>query len=214
MTLRLPIRRKLPAKRAAASLAAISAFALAACGGSSSASNSTTSAGSTTSASASASTLTASSFTSDFSAMGQLTSLAAQGKGMVGVLLPDTTSSARYVSFDAPYLTKAFQAAGFTQSKVDNAQGSATTMQTQAEADITQGATVLILDAIDSGSGAAIENMAASKGVKVIDYDRLTLGGAADRYYVSFDNVKVGELIGQGLVSCVSAWKVVIRTFS
>jgi D-xylose transport system substrate-binding protein len=140
--------------------------------------------------------------------MAQLKTLATQGKGLVGVLLPDTTSSARYVSFDAPYLTKAFQAAGFTQFKIDNAQGSATTMQTQAEADITQGATVLIVDALDSGSGAAIENLAASQGVKVIDYDRLTLGGAPGRTYVSFDNVKVGQLIGQGFVDCVSAWQV------
>ena len=52
-------------------------------------------------------------------------------------------------------------------------------MQTQAEADITQGASVLIVDPIDSGSGAAIEANAVSKGVKVIDYDRLTLGGPA-----------------------------------
>jgi D-xylose transport system substrate-binding protein len=140
--------------------------------------------------------------------MAQLTSLAAAGKGLVGVLLPDTTSSARYVSFDAPYLTKAFQAAGFTQFKIDNAQGSATTMLTQAEADITQGASVLIIDAIDSGSGAAIEANATSKGVKVIDYDRLTLGGSSGRYYVSFDNVKVGQQIGQGFVDCVTAWNV------
>ena len=75
------------------------------------------------------------------------------------MLLPDTTTSARYETFDRPYLTKAFQAAGLTsaQFKVDNAQGSASTMQTQAEADITQGASVLLVDAIDSGSGAAIE---------------------------------------------------------
>jgi len=124
------------------------------------------------------------------------------------VLLPDTTTSTRYVSFDAPYLTKAFQAAGLTQFKVDNAQGSATTMQTQAEADITQGASVLIVDPLDSGSGAAIEANAVSKGVKVIDYDRLTLGGPPDRIYVSFDNVKVGGLIGQGFVDCVKAFKV------
>jgi D-xylose transport system substrate-binding protein len=140
--------------------------------------------------------------------MAQLKSLAANGKGLVGVLLPDTTSSARYVSFDAPYLTKAFQAAGFTQFKIDNAQGSATTMQTQAEADSTPGASVLILDALDSGSGAAIEANATSKGVKVIDYDRLTLGGSSGRYYVSFDNVKVGQQIGQGLVDCITAWNV------
>ena len=90
--------------------------------------------------------ISADSFTNDFSAMALLKPIANQGKGLVGVLLPDTTTSTRYVSFDAPYLTKAFQAAGFTQFKIDNAQGSATTMQTQAEADITQGASVLIVD--------------------------------------------------------------------
>jgi D-xylose transport system substrate-binding protein len=41
-------------------------------------------------------------------------------------------------------------------------------------------------------------------GVKVIDYDRLTLKGSA-AYYVSFDNVKVGELQGQGLVDCLGS---------
>jgi D-xylose transport system substrate-binding protein len=105
-------------------------------------------------------------------------------------------------------LTKAFQAAGLTEFKVDNAQGSAATMQTQAEADITSGASVLLVDALDSGSGAAIEANATSKGVKVIDYDRLVKGGTAGRNYVSFDNVKVGQLIGQGEVSCIQAWNV------
>jgi D-xylose transport system substrate-binding protein len=81
-------------------------------------------------------------------------------------------------------------------------------MQTQAEADITQGASVLIVDPLDSGSGAAIEANATSKGVKVIDYDRLTKGGAPGRFYVSFDNVKVGRTMGQGLVDCVTAWNV------
>ncbi|MBV8984280.1 MAG: substrate-binding domain-containing protein, partial [Acidimicrobiia bacterium] len=170
------------------SVALMVAAVLAACGGSSKKSSSPT----TTSGGGSSANLSVSSFTSDFSAMSQLKGLAGQGKGLVGVLLPDTTTSARYVSFDAPYLTKAFQTAGFTQFKVDNAQGSASTMQTQAEADITSGASVLIVDPLDSGSGAAIENNAVSKGVKVIDYDRLTKGGPADRIYVSFDNVKVG----------------------
>ena len=81
-------------------------------------------------------------------------------------------------------------------------------MQTQAEAAITQGASVLLVDALDSGSGAAIEANAASKGVKVIDYDRLTKGGSPDRIYVSFDNVKVGQLIGQGEIDCINEWKV------
>jgi D-xylose transport system substrate-binding protein len=154
--------------------------------------------------------VSASDFTSDFSVMAKLKPLAAQGKGLIGVLLPDTTTSARYVTFDAPYLAKAFQAAGLgsSQFKIDNAQGSASTMQTQAEADITAGASVLLVDALDSGSGAAIEAAATARGVKVIDYDRLVKGGAQGRVYVSFDNVKVGELIGQGEVSCIADWNV------
>ena len=162
------------------------------------------------STSASVPTISATDFTADFSAMKKLEPLAKQGKGMVAVLLPDTTTSARYVTFDAPYLKQAFEAAGLTSSqyKIDNAQGSAATMQTQAEAAMTAGASVLLVDALDSGSGAAIEAAATSRGVKVIDYDRLTLGGAKDRVYVSFNNVKVGELIGQGLVTAITDWKV------
>jgi D-xylose transport system substrate-binding protein len=185
----------------------VAVVTLAACSsdsGSNTATTDTTKAGGTTV------NVTPTSFTSDFSAMAQLKDLASQGKGLIAVLLPDTTTSARYESFDRPYLTKAFEAAGLSSSdfKIDNAQGSASTMQTQAEAAITQGATVLLIDAIDSGSGAAIQANAAAKGVKVIDYDRLTLGGAAGRYYVSFDNVKVGQLIGQGEIDCIAAWKV------
>jgi D-xylose transport system substrate-binding protein len=153
--------------------------------------------------------VSATSFTSDFATMATLKPLAAEGKGKVVVLLPDTTTSARYVSFDAPYLTKAFKAAGLSDSdfQVENAQGSASTMQTQAEAAITNGASVLVIDPLDSGSGAAIEQNATQKGVKVIDYDRITLNGSAS-YYVSFDNVQVGKLIGQGFEDCVTAWGV------
>jgi D-xylose transport system substrate-binding protein len=190
-------------------IAAAASLALGACSSSSSTkTSSTTAAGTNTTAQAA--TISPSSFTSDFSAMAQLKSVASQGHGLIGVLLPDTTTSARYESFDRPYLTKAFEAAGLTTSdfKIDNAQGSASTMQTQAEADITQGATVLLVDALDSGSGAAIEANATSKGVKVIDYDRLVKGGASGRTYVSFDNVGVGKLIGQGEVDCIAAWNV------
>ena len=57
--------------------------------------------------------------------MAQLTSMYTAGTGMVGVILPDATTSARYVAFDAPYLKKAFKAAGYADSdfKIDNAQG-------------------------------------------------------------------------------------------
>ena len=121
----------------------------------------------------------------------------------VGVLLPDTKSSVRWESFDRPLLQAAFKAAGVPVT-IDNAQGDKSTQQQQAEQLITNGAKVLLLVNLDSGSGAAIEANAQSRGVKVIDYDRLTLKGSA-AYYVSFDNVKVGELQGQGLVDCLGS---------
>ncbi|MEY2589543.1 MAG: D-xylose transport system substrate-binding protein [Acidimicrobiaceae bacterium] len=187
-----------------------SVLTMVACGSSKKTTASSSSSSSGSSSAPAAGSVTASSFTADFSAMAQLKSLASQGKGLIGVLLPDTTTSARYESFDRPYLEKAFQAAGLSadQFKIDNAQGSASTMQTQAEADITNGASVLLVDALDSGSGAAIEAAATAKGVAVIDYDRLVKGGTAGRTYVSFDNVGVGKLIGQGEVDCVTTFKV------
>src|SRR5499426_1076779 len=92
--------------------------------------------------SASVPQIDAAAFTADFSLMKQLTGLASQGKGKIGVLLPDTTTSTRYVQYDAPYLKQAFETAGLTSSqfKIDNAHGSTSTMQQQAEADITAGA--------------------------------------------------------------------------
>jgi D-xylose transport system substrate-binding protein len=197
--------RMTPRKAVSVIVSLSAAFALVACGDDSKdKATGTTVAGNTNV------NISASSFTADFSAMAQLKALAGQGKGKIAVLLPDTTTSARYESFDRPYLTKAFQAAGLSASdfKIDNAQGSAATMQTQAEAAITEGASVLLVDAIDSGSGAAIEANATAKGVKVIDYDRLVKGGAAGRVYVSFDNVKVGQLIGQGEIDCIKEWNV------
>jgi D-xylose transport system substrate-binding protein len=183
----------------------IAGLSLAACSDSSSNKTTGTTAGGETNVE-----ISATSFTFDFTTMAKLKALAEQGKGKIAVLLPDTTTSARYESFDRPYLQKAFEAAGLTANdyKIDNAQGSASTMQTQAEAAITEGASVLLVDALDSGSGAAIEANAAAKGVKVIDYDRLTKGGTPGRVYVSFDNTKVGQLIGQGEVDCINEWKV------
>jgi D-xylose transport system substrate-binding protein len=141
--------------------------------------------------------------------MSALKPLAGKGKGNVAVILPDTVSSARYTEFDAPYLTKALTAAGLTSSQftVQNAQGSDPTELSDAQTAITKGASVLIVDPLDSGIGAQIEKYATAHGAAVIDYDRLTLGGSR-KYYVSFDNVKVGTLLGQGLAACISDWKV------
>src|SRR5205814_2899537 len=149
------------------------------------------------------------SFDASFSGMGQLKGLTAAGSGLVGVILPDTTSSTRYVAFDQPYLTKAFEQAGYSSSqfKIDNAQGDDAKELALAQADITQGAKVLIFDPLDSTVGAQIQQYAQSHGVKTISYDRATFTGT-NVYYVSFDNVQVGKLIGQGFMDCVTAWGV------
>jgi D-xylose transport system substrate-binding protein len=75
------------------------------------------------------------------------------------------------------------------------------------EAAVTAGDKVVIMDPLDSGVGAKIEGYNAAHGVATVDYDRLTLGGKR-KYYVSFNNVAVGTLLGNGLVSCVSTWGV------
>jgi D-xylose transport system substrate-binding protein len=139
--------------------------------------------------------------------MKSLASIASAGSGNITAILPDTVSSTRYVEFDAPDLKAAFTAAGLTSSEftVENALGSDATQLSDAESAITKGASVLIVDPIDSGVGAHIESYAKSHGVAVIDYDRLTLGGTRS-YYVSFNNVKVGTVMGQGLVACIAAW--------
>jgi D-xylose transport system substrate-binding protein len=153
--------------------------------------------------------LSISSFTQDFSYMPKLKDLVGAGKGMVGVILPDTTSSARYVAFDAPYLKKAFDGAGYSSSqyKIDNAQGVEAQQLAIAQADITAGATVLIMDPLNSSVGSQIQAYAQSHGVKIISYDRATFTGT-NTYYVSFDNVQVGKLIGTGFKKCITDWAV------
>jgi D-xylose transport system substrate-binding protein len=124
-----------------------------------------------------------------------------EAEGRVGVILPDTESSVRWESFDRPYLEAAFEEAG-VEADIQNAEGDADRMTTIAEQMITEGATVLAIVNLDSASGAQIQQSAEEDGVRTIDYDRLTLGGAAE-YYVSFDNTEVGRLQGQGLAQCL-----------
>ncbi len=194
---------------------AVAAVVAAGCGSSNSSSSSSSASGgssaSSTSGSSSSSTpsISTSSFTNDFTAMAALKPLAAAGKGKVAAILPDTTSSTRYVEFDAPDIKKALSAAGLSSSDiiVQNALGSDSTQFSDAQSDITKGATVLMVDPLDSGVGARIEAYAKSHGVAVIDYDRLTLGGTR-QYYVSFNNVLVGKTMGDGMVKCVAAWGV------
>lgn len=119
------------------------------------------------------------------------------------VLLPDKTSSTRYEQFDRPFLLKAFKNAGVSAT-VNNALGNTQTQRSQADQCIANGAKVILVDPLDSATGASIEKAAAAKGVKSIDYDRLTLHGKAS-YYVSFDNVVVGKTMGKGLVAAIKA---------
>ena len=118
-------------------------------------------------------------------------------------LLPDTKSSTRYTLFDAPYLKAAFKKAGVSATVV-NALASPTKQKAQAQQCLAQGAKVILLDPLDPGSGAAITNLAVSRGAKVIDYDRLVVGSKAS-YYVSHDSVRVGKLQGKGLVRALKA---------
>src|SRR5487761_569321 len=184
---------------------ALSGLILAACGGSSPSSST----GSNTVPS-----VTVDSFTTDIaSTMSQfkpLTAYATKGANtlQVGVILPDTTSSTRYVDFDAPYLNASFADAGYTQEqfRIDNAQGSDATEIDDATADINLGAKILVMDPIDNTVGAAIAQLASTKGVTLITYDRAVFQGT--NYYVSFDNQAVGGLIGTGFEACITAWGV------
>ena len=133
-----------------------------------------------------------------------LKAMAQTSKADVAVLLPDSKSSARWENDDRKFFAEAFDAAGVSYSIV-NAEGDAQTQKTQAEQAITNGAKVILLVNLDSGSGAAIIADGREAGAKMIDYDRLTIEGDGADFYVSFDNYAVGRLQGQGLVDAVKA---------
>src|SRR3954454_13419628 len=126
-----------------------------------------------------------------------------EAKAKVGVILPDAASSARWKTADRKFLGDAFKAAG-VESDIQNANGDKAKFATIADQMLNGGANVLLIVNLDSPSAAAVINKAKQQGVPVIDYDRLTLGGGAS-YYVSFDNVKVGSAIGEGLAKCMQA---------
>ena len=157
---------------------AAGALALSACGGTSSGGNEPAATGSTGASSAAA-------------------------VGKVGVILPDSASSARWETADRKFLSDAFTAAG-VEFDIQNAGGDKTKFATIADGMISGGVKVLLIVNLDSDTGAAVIKKATAAGIPVIDYDRLTLGGGA-AYYVSFDNVAVGTAIGEGLVKGMKA---------
>jgi D-xylose transport system substrate-binding protein len=122
-------------------------------------------------------------------------------KKKVGVILPDAATSPRWESNDRPALKKAIEAAGY-EAIIQNASKEVTKFTSLCDSMINQSVSVLMIVNLDSESGAACEKKAKDAGIPSIDYDRLTLGGSAD-YYVSFDNIQVGKLMGDGLAACL-----------
>ena len=118
--------------------------------------------------------------------------------GTIALLLPET-KTARYESQDKPHFEQKVKAL-CPNCKIiyQNADQDAAQQQQQAEAALTQGAKVLVLDAVDAASAGAIVTKAKAQKVPVISYDRLVTNAPVD-YYISFDNVRVGQLQGQAL---------------
>jgi D-xylose transport system substrate-binding protein len=118
----------------------------------------------------------------------------------IGVLLPETNSSPRWEAYDHPLLEKAIKdKLPGANVMYNNAGGDTSTQQSQADSALTKGACILVVGAHDSDAAAAIVTAAQKQNVPVIAYDRLIQSNTLN-YYVSFDNVKVGELQGQYLV--------------
>ena len=138
---------------------------------------------------------------SSTSASSTSSSGALDGKGAkVGIILPDTQSSQRWVTSDPDAMKAECQKVNLS-CDIQNAQNDAGKMKTIAESMESNGIKVLMITNLDSGSGAAIEKEAQSKGITTIDYDRLTLGGGA-ALYISYDNVAVGKAQGNALIKC------------
>ncbi len=123
-----------------------------------------------------------------------------QGCKKIGVLLPESNSSPRWERYDHPLLSAAItQALPGATIDYSNANGSADTQQSQAQADLTNGDCILVVAAHDSSAAAAIVTLAQQQHVPVIAYDRLIQSNDLN-YYVSFDGVAVGKLQGQYIV--------------
>src|SRR4051794_15224475 len=121
------------------------------------------------------------------------------GSGSIALLLPES-KTARYESQDRPnFERKAKELCADCEIIYSNADQDASKQQQQAEAAITKGAKVLVLDPVDAASAGAIVNRAKQSQIPVISYDRLITDADID-YYISFDNEQVGKLQGDALV--------------
>jgi D-xylose transport system substrate-binding protein len=122
------------------------------------------------------------------------------GGGSIALLLPES-KTARYESQDRPnFERKVQELCPDCEILYSNADQDASKQQQQAEAAITQGAEVMVLDPVDAAAAGAIVTRAKQSDIPVISYDRLLTDADID-YYISFDNVRVGQLQGESLVS-------------
>lgn len=132
---------------------------------------------------------------------------AASAGGKIAILLPET-KTARYETQDLPNFKAKLTALGFDVTAnliYSNANQDASAQQAQAEAALTNGAKVLVLDPVDSAAAASIADAAKAQGVPVISYDRLITGSDAVTYYISFDNVQVGALQASSLITALGS---------
>src|SRR4051794_9737341 len=127
-------------------------------------------------------------------------STTAGGKGgKIALLLPET-KTARYEAQDRPLFEKKVKAlCSDCEIIYSNADQDASKQQQQAEAAITNGAKVLVLDPVDSASAGAIVTRAKQSNIPVVSYDHLITNADVD-YYISFDNEQVGKLQASTLV--------------
>jgi D-xylose transport system substrate-binding protein len=120
------------------------------------------------------------------------------GSGSIAWLLPES-KTARYESQDNPnFQKKVKELCADCEILYSNADQDAAKQQQQAEAAITKGAKVLVLDPVDAASAGAIVTRAKQSDIPVVSYDRLITDADID-YYISFDNVRVGQLQGESL---------------
>ena len=123
------------------------------------------------------------------------------GKPVVGVILPDDEASSRWVEQDRPKLAQALRFAG-VEPLIEQADNDEARFAAIADDMIARRVDVLITTPLSQAGGVAVEARAKAAGIPVVNYDRISLGGHAD-YYVSFDNLDVGELQAEGLLKCL-----------
>lgn len=122
----------------------------------------------------------------------------------VAFLMPDQAST-RYEEHDWPGFQSAMETLCPDCTLIyQNGNADVALQQQQFNSVIAQGATVVVLDPVDSAAAAGLVEIAHSQDVKVIAYDRPIPDSPAD-FYVSFDNEGIGYAIAQSLVEHLQA---------